>query len=153
MWQLHFRRNAALWLAEKHFQRSITKNFKKRSKTKIYFNLLLFKRHLQIVLSVKVAIQGYFLFCFTKRVANMLSNDDFLVCFKYKCHIINFLLTSLARSVLYSIVKYQTSVVLYKPRPLKSKHWEFPIYCTNQWTMRNYARRRAWVSSAIRFLF
>ena len=52
----------------------------------------------------------YFLHPNVYHVTNMLSNYGFLVCFKYKWHIIYFLLTSPAWSVYDCTVKFQTSV-------------------------------------------
>jgi hypothetical protein len=58
-----------------------------------------------------------------------ISNHAFLVCFKYKCHIINFLLTSLASVC---TEKYRTSVFLYKPRPTGS-------VCTKKTSVRYFS--------------
>jgi hypothetical protein len=59
----------------------------------------------------------YFLFYSTKCVTTLLiyiSNHVFLVCYKYKCHIINFLLTSLASDLSLFVQTSPYGLGLYK---------------------------------------
>ena len=55
-----------------------------------------------------------------------ISNHAFLICFKYKCHIINILACSVCTE------KYRTSVFFYKPRPTGS-------VCTEKTSVRYFS--------------
>ena len=81
-----------------------------------------------MVFNGKEGIHWYFLFSVDEIIC--MSNHAFLVCFKYKCHIKNFLLTSLARyiqrnigpRVLYRYFSVQTSRSVNKKLLIKMRN-------------------------------